>query len=97
MCWSVPGFRSDGLGLRTRSLAKNAVRVVCPFVVLVSNGRSDLQTNVEVLGIILEGFGSCAHGFFEDFVPILFRLLHRFLILWGSLDGGFFGGFRFDF
>ena len=69
----------------------------CPFVVLASNYRSDLQTNVEVLGIILEGFGSCVDGFFVDFVSILFKLLHRFLILSSSLDGGFFGGFRFDF
>ena len=69
----------------------------CPFVVLASNFRSDLRTNVEVLGIILEGFGPCVHGFFVDFVSILFRLLHRFLILSSSLDGGFFDGFRFDF
>ena len=36
-------------------------------------------------------------GFFVDFVSVFFRLLHRFLVLWGSLDGGFFDGFRFDF
>ena len=36
-------------------------------------------------------------GFFVDFVSIFFRLLHRFFVLWDSLIGGFFGGFRFDF
>ena len=68
----------------------------CPFVVLASIFRSDLRTNVEVLGIILEGFGPCVHGFFVDFVSILFRLLHRIFILSSSLDGGFFCGFRLD-
>ena len=72
-------------------------RLVGPFVVLASIFRSDLESNVEVLGIILEGFGSCVDGFFVDFVSIFFRLLHRMLVLLGSLDGGFFGGFRFDF
>ena len=55
-------------------------RVVCPFVVSASNFRSDFETNVEVLGIILEGFGSCVDGFFVDFVSIFFSLLHRFLV-----------------
>ena len=32
-----------------------------------------------------------------DFVSMCFGLLHRLLVLWGSLDVVFFGGFRLDF
>ena len=71
--------------------------VVGPFVVFASIFRSGLESNFEVLGIILKGFGSCVDGFFVDFVSMFFRLLHRILVLLGSSDGGFFCGIRFDF